>query len=112
MQKLQTQGLHHITLVGADRETSIDFWEGLLGMPSFSSSPISTMLARATSISIPATGCPSHLHPEDRKPVKRRTPTETGCVHHIAFNVSRAVFMQIVDRLAARASPTLGCATE
>ena len=33
MQKLQTQGLHHITLVGADRQTSIDFWEGLLGMP-------------------------------------------------------------------------------
>ena len=33
MQKLQTQGLHHITLVGADRQTSIDFWEGVLGMP-------------------------------------------------------------------------------
>jgi catechol 2,3-dioxygenase-like lactoylglutathione lyase family enzyme len=33
MKKLQTQGLHHITLVGADRQTSIDFWEGLLGMP-------------------------------------------------------------------------------
>ena len=33
MQKLQTQGVHHITLVGADRQTSIDFWEGVLGMP-------------------------------------------------------------------------------
>ena len=33
MQKLQSQGVHHITLVGADRQTSIDFWEGLLGMP-------------------------------------------------------------------------------
>ena len=31
MQKLQSQGVHHITLVGADRQTSIDFWEGLLG---------------------------------------------------------------------------------
>jgi len=31
--KLQSQGVHHITLVGADRETSIDFWEGVLGMP-------------------------------------------------------------------------------
>ncbi|TIU10226.1 MAG: VOC family protein, partial [Mesorhizobium sp.] len=28
MQKLQSQGVHHITLVGADRQTSIDFWEG------------------------------------------------------------------------------------
>jgi len=31
MRKLQTQGCHHITLVGADRQTSIDFWEGVLG---------------------------------------------------------------------------------
>ena len=33
MRKLQSQGVHHITLVGADRQTSIDFWEGILGMP-------------------------------------------------------------------------------
>ena len=33
MTKLQTQGVHHITLVGADRQTSIDFWQGVLGMP-------------------------------------------------------------------------------
>ena len=33
MRKLQTQGVHHITLTGADRQTSIDFWEGVLGMP-------------------------------------------------------------------------------
>src|SRR5215467_11862 len=33
MRKLQTQGVHHITIVGADRRTSIDFWEGVLGMP-------------------------------------------------------------------------------
>ncbi len=30
--KIQTQGIHHITLNGADRQTSIDFWEGVLGM--------------------------------------------------------------------------------
>jgi len=33
MRKIQSQGLHHITLVGANRQTSIDFWEGVLGMP-------------------------------------------------------------------------------
>ena len=33
MRKIQSQGVHHITLVGADRQTSIDFWEGVLGMP-------------------------------------------------------------------------------
>ena len=33
MRKLQSQGVHHTTLVGADRQTSIDVWEGMLGMP-------------------------------------------------------------------------------
>jgi glyoxalase family protein len=34
--------------------------------------------------------------------VHRRTPTDAGCVHHIAFNVSRAVWAQAVQRLEAR----------
>ncbi|MDP9255707.1 MAG: VOC family protein, partial [Actinomycetota bacterium] len=29
MRKLQTQGVHHITICGANRQTSIDFWEGV-----------------------------------------------------------------------------------
>lgn len=33
MKKIQTQGVRHITLIGADRQTSIDFWEGVMGMP-------------------------------------------------------------------------------
>ena len=33
MRKIQSQGVHHITIVGAGRQTAIDFWEGLLGMP-------------------------------------------------------------------------------
>ena len=56
LQKIQTQGVHHITLVGADRRTSIDFWEGILGMPFIFEQPTSTTRTRATSISIPAMG--------------------------------------------------------
>jgi glyoxalase family protein len=33
MVKLQSQGVHHITLVGADRQASVDFWQGVLGIP-------------------------------------------------------------------------------
>src|SRR6202020_2152410 len=103
MHKLQTQGLHHVTLVGADRQTSIDFWEGVLGMPFIFEQP---------NLDSPGE---SHIYfdpgdsrlitiftKEDRKPVRRRTPTDTGCVHHIAFNVSRAVWTQAVQRLEAR----------
>jgi len=33
MKKIQTQGVHHITMIGADRATSVGFWEGVMGMP-------------------------------------------------------------------------------
>ena len=33
MKKIQVQGLHHITIVGSTKQISIDFWQGLLGMP-------------------------------------------------------------------------------
>jgi catechol 2,3-dioxygenase-like lactoylglutathione lyase family enzyme len=31
--KLQSQGVHHVALAGADRQTSVDFRRGVLGMP-------------------------------------------------------------------------------
>ena len=103
MEKLQTQGVHHITLVGADRQTSIDFWEGLLGMPFIFEQPNLDDARESHIYFDPGDGrLITVFTREDRKPVQRRTPTEPGCVHHIAFNVSRAVFMQAVKRLDAR----------
>ena len=103
MQKLQAQGVHHITLVGADRQTSIDFWEGVLGMPFVFEQP---NLDNATESHIyfdPGDGrLITVFTREDRRPTQRRTPTDIGCVHHIAFNVSRAVWTQAVERLEAR----------
>ena len=56
MQKLQSQGVHHITLVGANRQTSIDFWEGVLGMPFIFEQPnLDKASEKVISISIPAT---------------------------------------------------------
>ena len=109
MQKLQTQGLHHVTLVGADRQTSIDFWEGVLGMPFIFEQPNLDNAGESHIYFDPGDGRLITIFTrEDRKPVKRRTPTDTGCVHHIAFNVSRAVFMQAVERLGARGIPNTG----
>ena len=55
MRKLQSQGVHHITIVGADRQTSIDFWEGVLGMPFVFEQPNLDKRPRAISTSIRAT---------------------------------------------------------
>ena len=105
MQKLQTQGLHHVTLVGADRQTSIDFWEGILGMPFIFEQPNLDNAGESHIYFDPGDGRLITIFTrEDRKPLQRRTPTESGCVHHMAFNVSRAVFMQAVERLDARGS--------
>ena len=103
MEKLQTQGVHHIPIVGADRQTSIDFWEGLLGMPFIFEQPNLDNARESHIYFDPGDGrLITIFTKEDRKPIQRRTPTEPGCVHHIAFNVSRAVFMQAVKRLDAR----------
>ena len=109
MNKLQTQGVHHITLVGADRQTSIDFWEGVLGMPFVFEQPNLDSARESHLYFDPGDGrLITVFSKEDRKPLGRRTPTEPGCVHHIAFNVSRAVFMQAVERLGARGIENTG----
>ena len=103
MQKLQTQGVHHITLTGADRQTSIDFWEGVLGMPFIFDQPNLDNPDEGHLYFDPGDGRLITIFTnENRKAEHDRTPTDPGCVHHIAFNTSRAVWMQAVERLDAR----------
>jgi glyoxalase family protein len=100
MAVIQTQGVHHITLNGADRQTSIDFWEGVLGMPFIFEQP---------NLDDPET---NHLYfdpgdgrlitiftREDRDPDDTPNPNGIGNLHHIAFIVSRATYTQLVERL-------------
>ena len=103
MQKLQSQGVHHITLTGADRQTSVDFWEGVLGMPLLFEQPNLDKASESHLYFDPGDGrLITVFTDESRKPDRRRTPTEPGCVHHIAFSVSRATFAQAVKRLDER----------
>ncbi len=103
MRKLQSQGVHHITLVGADRQTSIDFWEGVLGMPFVFEQPNLDRASESHLYFDPGDGrLITVFTNEERTPDPRRTPTEPGCVHHIAFSLSQAVFRQAVERLEER----------
>ncbi len=103
MRKIQVQGVHHITLTGADRQTSIDFWEGLLGMPFIFDQPNLDDPDEGHLYFDPGDGRLITIFTnETRTPDRRRTPTEPGCVHHLAFNVSHAVFSQVIARLEAR----------
>lgn len=97
---LQSQGVHHITLNGADRRTSIDFWQGVLGMP---------LVFEQPNLDDPSV---NHLYfdpgdgrlitiftAEDRGPDPRPNPNAIGNLHHLAFAVSRATYTQAARRL-------------
>jgi catechol 2,3-dioxygenase-like lactoylglutathione lyase family enzyme len=103
MRKLQSQGVHHITLVGADRQTSIGFWDGVLGMPVVFEQPNLDNPSESHLYFDPGDGrLITVFTDEEREPDRARTSTDTGCVHHIAFSVSQATFHQAVERLDDR----------
>ena len=103
MRKLQSQGVHHITITGADRQTSIDFWEGTLGMPFVFDQPNLDNPEEGHLYFDPGDGRLITIFTnENRKPDGRRTPMDPGCVHHLAFSISHATFAQTVKRLDER----------
>jgi glyoxalase family protein len=95
--------------MGADRQTSIDFWEGVLGMPFIFEQP---------NLDKPSDG---HLYfdpgdgrlitvftDENLVPSYSRASTEQGAVHHIAFNVSAVSFGLAIERLKERGVAVTG----
>ena len=103
MRKLQVQGVHHITIVGAGRQTSIDFWEGVLGMPFVFEQPNLDNPSESHLYFDPGDGRLITIFTnEERAADATRTSTDVGCVHHVAFAVSQATFEQTVQRLDER----------
>ncbi len=103
MQKIQSQGLHHVTLMGADRQTSIDFWEGLLGMPFLFDQPNLDDPNEGHLYFDPGDGRLITIFTnETRKADPTKKKPNPGEVHHIAFSVSRVSFTQVTARLEER----------
>jgi catechol 2,3-dioxygenase-like lactoylglutathione lyase family enzyme len=109
MKKIQTQGVHHITLIGADRNTSIDFWEGVLGMPFIFEQPNLDVPEQNHLYFDPGDGrlitvFTNESYPRDATP----NPEGIGNLHHIAFNVSRATYLQAAKRMNELGVPHSG----
>ena len=103
MRKIQSQGVHHITIVGADRQTSIDFWEGVLGMPFVFEQPNLDNESESHLYFDPGDGrLITVFTNEERRADPSRLSRDPGTVHHIAFSLSRATFAQVVERLDER----------
>jgi catechol 2,3-dioxygenase-like lactoylglutathione lyase family enzyme len=103
MAAIQAQGIHHITFVGSNREATIDFYQGMLGMP---------LVFEQPNLDVPDE---NHLYFDAGdgrlitffvRPTRANDPTPNpegiGNLHHIAFTVSRAVYTQIAARLKER----------
>ena len=108
MHRIQTQGVHHITLNGADRQTSIDFWEGVLGMPFVFEQPNLDDHSVNHLYFDPGDGrLITIFTSEDRAP-SGNVRDQIGSTHHIAFQVSMATFEHASARLEERGIPNTG----
>ena len=97
---LATQGIHHITFMGADRQTSIDFWQGVLGMPFVFEQPNLDDPAQGHLYFEPGDGrLITVFTREDWQVDRSPNPNDAGNLHHLAFNVSRAMYTQASKRL-------------
>ncbi len=106
---IQTQGVHHITLMGADRQTSIDFWSGVLGMPFVFEQPNLDDERMNHLYFDPGDGRLITIFTSEDWPVDPRpNPTGVGNLHHLAFIVSRATYTQAAERLETRGYPSSG----
>ncbi|MBL8961332.1 MAG: VOC family protein [Gemmatimonadetes bacterium] len=102
MKKVQVQGVHHITIVGSNRQSAINFWEGVLGMPFIFEQPNLGKPDENHLYFDPGDGrLLTVFTNESRVDAQRPAPREIGCVDHLAFNVSRATFALAPDRLTA-----------
>jgi glyoxalase family protein len=107
--RLQAQGVHHLTFVGSNREAVIEFYQGFLGM---------RLVLDQPNLDVPGE---EHLYFDAGdgrlltyfvRPTRENDPTPNpegiGNLHHMALNVSRAVYTQVVERLKERGIENTG----
>jgi catechol 2,3-dioxygenase-like lactoylglutathione lyase family enzyme len=107
--QIPTTGVHHITLIGSNRQDTIDFYSGVLGMP---------LVFEQPNLDVPQE---THLYfdagddclitffvRENRARDPEPVPEVVGNVHHIAYAVSRETFDRAVAGLAAAGFPNTG----
>lgn len=100
MTKIPTQGIHHITMIGSNRQEIIDFYEGVLGMPLLFEQPNLDVPEELHLYFDAGDGC---LITFFVRPTRQNDPTPNpegiGNLHHIAYTVSRATYDQTAARL-------------
>ena len=106
---IQVQGIHHITLNGANKETSINFWQNILGMKFIFEQPNLDDLntnhlyfdcGDGTTVTV--------FTNEKHIPEKSILDNKYGSVHHIAFWVSQSTIRIAEKNLNENGFPNTG----
>ena len=96
-------------MLGADRQTSVDFWEGVLGMPLIFEQPNLDVPEQNHLYFDPGDGrLMTVFTREDWRPDATPNPEGIGNLHHLAFMVSRATYSQAKRRLDERGIKNTG----
>jgi glyoxalase family protein len=96
--EIPTTGVHHITLIGSNRQDTIDFYQGVLGMPE----EIHLYFDAGD-------GCLITFFVRERRATDSTpVPEVVGNVHHIAYAVSRETFDRAAAGLEALGFPNTG----
>ena len=100
MAVLNTRGVHHITLNGADKQTSMDFWEGVLGMPFVFEQPNLDNPTLNHLYFDPGDGrLITIFTDENRVAGEHKSGEVPGSAHHLAFDVDEATITSAAARL-------------
>jgi glyoxalase family protein len=106
---ISTRGVHHITLIGSNRGDTINFYQGVLGMPLVFEQPNLDVPEEHHLFFDAGDGCLiTFFTREDRATDRTPTPQTIGAVHHVAYAVSPDVFHRAVAGLAEAGYPNTG----
>lgn len=109
MSRIQVQGVHHITFVGSNRQATIDFYQGVLGMPLVFEQPNLDVPGETHLYFDPGDGrLVTFFVRETRAADPTPNPEGIGNLHHLCLTVSRATYTQAAQRLNERGISNTG----
>ena len=107
--EIPTTGVHHITLIGSNRQDTIDFYQGVLGMPLIFEQPNLDVPEETHLYFDAGDGCLITFFVRERRATDSTpVPEVVGNVHHIAYAVSRETFDRAAAGLEALGFPNTG----
>ncbi len=103
MTSIQAQGVHHITMIGSNRQATVDFYQGVLGMPLIFSQPNLDVPEEEHLYFDMGDGNLLTFFVRTTRPENDSAPNPEGIgnLHHLAFTVSQVTYNQITDKLNA-----------